>query len=87
MSYVFQSLKNLKHHRLTEHIKIGKSDKLRVIVNHHQASENTENYASEGYQTSDCDDEGNDVDEDEKTDDIADFDAHSLRCCALCLWR
>jgi hypothetical protein len=46
------SSKYLKHHRLTEYIKSGKSDKLRVIINHHRTNGNAESYATEQYQTS-----------------------------------
>jgi hypothetical protein len=44
--------KCLKRHRLTEYIKSGKSDKLRVIINHHRTNGNAESYATEQYQTS-----------------------------------
>jgi hypothetical protein len=35
-----------------EYIKSGKSDKMRVIINHHRTNGNAESYATEQYQTS-----------------------------------
>ena len=43
--------KYLKHHHLNQHMKSGKSDKVRVIINHHRNKGNTEILRTEEYQT------------------------------------
>ena len=49
-------------------MKSGKSDKVRVIINHHRNKENTEILRTEEYQTrndDDCDDDDDDCDDDD----------------------
>ena len=65
--------KYLKHHHLNQHMKSGKSDKVRVIINHHRNKGNTEILRTEEYQTcndDDCDDDSDDDDDSNESDAV-----------------
>ena len=64
--------KYLKHHHLNQHMKSGKSDKVRVIINQHRNKGNTEILRTEEYQTcndDNCDDDGDDDDDDDDSNE------------------